>query len=227
MPDPTDSKEVDPKPLEPAKEKYKVGDSEVELDKTSVEQALDVGQKYASYINFLKTKGVIDDQGNIVIKEEPKEEPKKELTEEERLDAKIKEIEERQSKFEQRDQTDKIKDKIEKLLDICAKKNEVVRDDDELRLLVETQVLAEFYLNPSIDVTSAYSRSLKKLENWSTKKHTKYLADKTKKALDKPEGPGGSSPLAVDKPYTAKDLHSGAVKSALLERLTKIAGDVG
>lgn len=220
--EPNKQADVKPEPdkKEPTvtKHKYTVGGQEIELEPSHIQDALNRANDMATYLRHLQQEGIIDDKGNIIKPKVEEKEPEKELE----PDDKIKVLEEKINKLEAKTEVDKAVGNLNKQLSVIGNNFDLTKDDKDMRNLVETVVLSEFYMNPAADVTALYRKAIDHFQKAVDKKHTELIKRKATDSKDKGDGPGGSISLKLDKPFSKDDLKLGAVKRAVMDRLKEI-----
>jgi hypothetical protein len=190
--------------------KYK----DLELDEAQLNQALEHAEQAGAYINYLKREGVIDDTGKIIKKEAKEAKETKEDAEDE--DSRLKKLEERQTKLESEKETDKVLGKFNTQLRAHSRGIE----DEDIKNVVETLVTAQFYMDPTSNISLLHSKAHDTIKKIIKKEQEKWL--KSKAPDEKTEGAGGAGILTSDKKYGRKDVRSGAVRKALLQKLEKL-----
>lgn len=155
------------------------------------------------YFNKLIKEGVIDERGEAI-----KKEVKEEVEEPDEVTKLRKEVD----ALKLEGQTKEIKQNLETHLSRANKAHELTRDDEDAQNLVNLFTTASYYMKPDADIGRLHKDTADAL-NKLIGKHVKRLLEK-KIDPTKGEAPGGSATIALDKPFTSKDLKSGAVRKA-------------
>jgi hypothetical protein len=218
--------EVKPEP-KPIKDKYSVGGRDYELSKEDIEHHLTTAAHVNAFAKNLIDKGVIDNEGNLIVK---KEEPKKEEEEVEPIDEVKKEVSTLKSKVEKQELDRKTKDyldKVEGALESSSQEHENTKSNSRTKAMVNAIVSAHLYANPQANIKEIYKQTAETINDLVKKEHEEYLKSKTRSSSSKTDGGGsGGSIFTLDKPPTKDDFMRGNLAQMAIDKLNAVTRSV-